>query len=226
MPDFPLVGRRREVAVLSAALRSRQSLLITGAAGIGKTRILRESLAAAKEPFIEIGQPAVLHDLLVRLAGCLDCSQAATSQLKPLVLQALRARGPCIVMEDVCRAGPRTYRFLQQVYYLPHTCLVVTARSASQIGYLRRLLWDPREEMALQPLTQPESLRLFEQARMAFGLDACDVDEFRDKALHAARGNPGQILGMCRLASQAQYRSGRHIKFAPLRIDLMTAFVR
>jgi hypothetical protein len=29
---------------------------------------------------------------------------------------------------------------------------------------------------------------------------------------------------MCRLAAQPQYRCGRYIKFAPLRIDMVTRF--
>jgi len=43
--------------------------------------------------------------------------------------------------------------------------------------------------------------------------------------LTAAHGNPGQILTMCRMASRPEYQAGRHIKFLPLRIDALTAFV-
>jgi hypothetical protein len=44
--------------------------------------------------------------------------------------------------------------------------------------------------------------------------------------LAAAQGNPGQILTMCRLAGCPEYQDGRHIKFLPLRIDALTAFVQ
>jgi hypothetical protein len=171
--------------------------------------------------------PATLHDLLVKLAKSLGCpAPGTTMHLKPLVLNALRADDRPVVLEDVGRVEPRMYRFLQELYYVPDTCLIATTRSRAQIGYLRRLLWDPREELALKPLTRQDSLRLFEQACHAFGGDAFDVAGFRPKVLEAARGNPGQILGMCRLASQPRYRSGCQIKFAPLRIDLLTAFAR
>jgi hypothetical protein len=51
-----------------------------------------------------------------------------------------------------------------------------------------------------------------------------DLDEFGNKALESAHGNPGQIIEMCRLAAQPQYQSGRYIKFAPLRIDTVMKF--
>ena len=38
------------------------------------------------------------------------------------------------------------------------------------------------------------------------------------------RGNPGQIVEMCRSATEPLYVSGRHIKFAPLRIDALIRF--
>jgi hypothetical protein len=39
------------------------------------------------------------------------------------------------------------------------------------------------------------------------------------------RGNPGQIAEMCKLVSDPKYWSGRHILFAPLRIDAYTRMV-
>ena len=67
--------------------------------------------------------------------------------------------------------------------------------------------------------------RLFEEAWRILRLDGFDRDDFRRKVIHAARGNPGQILAMCRLAGQSEYRDGGHIRFAPLRIDVLPGFV-
>jgi len=232
-PPIALVGRRNEVGALSAALRSRQSRLITGPAGIGKTRVLQECLSSSRQPFLSIPKPVVLHDILVRLAERLHCTSdrfpvlrhATTVHLKPLVLNALRATPHCVILEDVERVEPRMYRFLQELYYVPNTCLIATVRSRTRMGHLRKLLWDSREELALKPLTRMESLRLFAEACRVFRLDPFDLDDFRQKVIDAARGNPGQIVGMCRLAGQSGYRSGRHIKFGPLRIDLLSGFV-
>jgi len=46
---------------------------------------------------------------------------------------------------------------------------------------LRKLLWNPGEEIALEPLNRTEALALFETACRLFRLDTLDVDEFRSK---------------------------------------------
>jgi hypothetical protein len=228
------VGRAEFLAALVAALRSAQSRLITGPPGCGKTRLLTEALRASSTPFVLVPQPRVLHDLLLSLAVQLDCRsarypdlrRATTLHLKPLVENALRAAPRAVVVEDISEAGPRMYRFLQDVYYIPGACLIVTARSRERLGHLHKLFWDPREEIALKPLPRHEASLLFDLASRAFPLAPLDLDEFRRKVLPAAKGNPGQIVEMCRLAAQPGYQHGRHIKFLPLRIDVLSRFAR
>ena len=229
----PLVSRREELKALAAAFCGRASRLVSGPAGIGKTRLIDEALAMSRQPAVRARRPAALHDLLVQLAEGLSCpvgrfrdaAHATSSALKPAVLNALRLSPRCVVLDDVSGADPRMYRFLQQVYYLPGSCLTAGARSRESLGHLRKLLWDPREEIAMKPLKRAEAGTLFEAACAAWRLDSLEIDEFRGKVLAAAQGNPGQILAMCRLAARPEYQSGRHIKFLPLRIDVLTAFV-
>lgn len=230
----PLFGRRDEVRTLAAALRARTSCLVVGPKGIGKTRLLQESFAVAGQPYLYIEESKVLHQLLVALAERLsgpagrlgNIRNATSAALKPSVLDVLRRQPRCLVIDNVADADPRMYRFLQQVYYIPAVCLIVTAASRDGLGHLRKLLWDPRQEIALQPLTRPESLSLFDVASRMYQLQSFDLAAFRGKVLTAAQGNPGQILTMCRMASRPEYQDGRHIKFLPLRIDALTAFVQ
>jgi len=232
-PRIALVGRRNEVSALADALANRQSRLIAGPNGIGKTRLIQEALAISRQPYVSVSGPDVLHRLLVELAQGLRCRserfdelrQATTIHLKPLVLNKLSEDPCCVVIEDIEDVEPRMYRFLQKLYYVPCSCLIVTSRSPGRLGHLQKLLWDPGMQLVVPPLTHAESLELFENAGRLYELNQLDLDEFRHKVLRAARGNPGQILGMCRLAAQPQYRVGRHIKFVPLRIDVMSALV-
>ena len=231
---IPLLGRRDEVRTLADALRARKSCLITGPAGIGKTRLIQEALAVSRQPLLRVGRPGVLHGLLVELAERLSCPagrfasvrQATSAALKPCVLDALRRAPRCVILENVGAASPPMYRFLQQLYHVPGVCLIVTAASRDSLGHLRKLLWDPREEIALDPLTRAEAADLFDAAARAYLLESFDLDAFRGQVLAAAQGNPGQILTMCRMACRPEYQDGRHIKFLPLRMDALTAFVR
>ncbi|MGA2588825.1 MAG: hypothetical protein ABSH32_02815 [Bryobacteraceae bacterium] len=210
-----------------SALQARQSRLIVGVAGMGKTRLLAEAVSRCAVPYLLIRSPRVLHDLLVQLAGMLACrvTGATSMSLKPAVLESLKCEPRVILLEDVTEADPRMYRFLQAVYHSPGNCLIVTTRSRDSLGYLRRLLWDPREEIYLKPLKSAEATSVFEAAVAAYKLDSLDLDDFRRKVLRSARGNPGQILAMCRLAARPQYRQGQRIKFLPLRMDVLPAFV-
>jgi hypothetical protein len=229
----PLFGRRDEVRALTNAICARKSCLVLGPKGIGKTRLLQESLRVARQPYVSGERPEALHGLLVEVAQRLSCPagrfgsvrNATSVALKSSVLDALRRVPQCLVLENIAGSDPRMYRFLQQAYYVPGVCLIVTAASRDGLGHLRKLLWDPRGEIVLKPLHRTDALRLFDAATHAYRLESFDLDAFRRKVLTAAQGNPGQILTMCRMASRPEYQDGRHIKFLPLRIDALTAFV-
>lgn len=88
---IPLAGRREQVQELVCAIQARQSRLITGPPGIGKTRLLAEAVSACAAPYLLICHPLVLHDLLVQLAGMLACraTSGTTVSLKPAILESL-----------------------------------------------------------------------------------------------------------------------------------------
>ena len=229
----PLAGRRDEVHALVRALRARQSRLVAGPAGIGKTRLLAEAVSRYSEPYLVLRRPRTPHDLLVQLGGMLECriarfpslGRATSVALKAAVLASLAAEPRVILLEDIADCDPRMYRFLQAVYHSPGNTLIVTTRSRDSLGYLRRLLWDPREEIGLQPLKRAEAAELFAAGVAAYQLNSLDLGDFRRQALRSARGNPGQILAMCRMAARPEYRDGGRIKFLPLRMDVLPAFV-
>jgi hypothetical protein len=78
----------------------------------------------------------------------------------------------------------------------------------------------------IPPLPERDAEQLFDSAADFFKLRHLDLNDFREKALESARGDPGQIIEMCRLATQPQYQAGRYIKFSPLRIDTVVKFAR
>lgn len=228
---LPLVGRQEELRNLTAAFGERQPRLILGPPGSGKTALLTEASRLAGAPCAYVSKPAVLHELLVALAKQLRCrlkgfasvERATSLALKGAILESLRERPHIVEIDDVSMADPRMYRFLQQVRFLPGVSLAVSANSRESLGHLGKLMWDPREEIRLRPLGRSDARLLFDAAAEAYGLDSVDLDEFRRHALAAAQGNPGQIVRMCRLATRPEYRDGRHIRFAPLRMDLLIA---
>jgi energy-coupling factor transporter ATP-binding protein EcfA2 len=242
--DVPLVGLLRERLRIEEAAVRGESLLVLGPAGSGKTALVR-SIAASIEGAVYLAYRPVLHDLLASLASALILSRhprfsglvnngqppekwarAQTSvHLRGILWSGLEA-GPCLlVLDGIEDSSFQAYRFFQRVYHSPGMNMIGVSRDPVRLGELHRLFWDPRRTVQMMPLSDPEASMLFEFAADRFGLREFDLKSFRPRVLESAEGNPGQIVEMCRMARDPRYRSGRHIMFAPLRIDLMVRYL-
>jgi hypothetical protein len=223
---MPLIGRHSEIDRLRKSILQRESLLVLGPAGSGKTALVRE---VVDEDIVHLRYSSTLHDLLTDLARALFQSERPGRQtsvhLKGLLYMALETAPRVIILDGIDRASFPIYRFIQRLYFVKGMAFVATARDAICLGALGRLFWDPRATLHLEPLNHSDSMRLFDRAADQFGIRNLDVQEFREKVLESARGIPGQIVEMCRMAANPMYVSGRHIKFAPLRIDALARFL-
>lgn len=244
---FPLIGRNGECKRLSTALQKKQPLLILGPAGSGKSALIAASIASlpSHDEIIAIPYSSNPHHLLVDLSRVLlttehraflnlarpgvDTEEWLSHQtsvhLRGLLWTALEAQPRLIVLDGVSAAGFPMYRFLQRLYFIKKMGLIASARDPISLGALGRLFWDPRNTIHLQPLSELEAKQLFEMAVKHFDLHQLDIQDFRERAIDAAKGNPGQLIEMCRFASNPMYISGTHVKFAPLWIDVLMKFV-
>jgi hypothetical protein len=244
---FPLLGISRELDRLKHAFAKRESLLITGAAGAGKTALIQTAIAELPNPreIVALKYSANPHTLLVDLTRSLLIGghkemarrakpganidkwlSAQTSvHLKGLLWTCLESDPRILVLDGIEGASFPMYRFFQRLYFARGTAIIAAARDPAALGALGRLFWDPRSMVQIPPLSHSDAEQLFNLAVKKFGLEQLEVDEFREKVLESARGNPGQIIEMCRLAANPHYLNGRHIMFAPLRIDVMMRFL-
>lgn len=240
---LPLIGLLRERQTLVNAIKRRESLLVLGPGGSGKTALVQSLplLESREEGPLYISQFETSHDLLVRIARALLrsghklltrkaapgsdwerwLSSKTSVDLRGILWRSLEAEPRTIVLDGVNRAGHQTYRFLHRLYFVARMAIIATARDQLHLGELARLFWDPRKTLHVQPLSGREALELFGAAADHFGLRHLPLDEFREKVLECAEGNPGQIVEMCRLAANPQYVAGNYIKFALIRIDAL-----
>lgn len=235
---IPLVGLAREYDRILQAIHCRESLAVIGPAGSGKSRLLE--LAARETGAIRVASSPVPHRLLTAVAAALAeagdptlrsaagsepsgawLSRQTSRTLRGLLWSALERTPRSVLLEGFLGPSATTYRFFQRLIYTPGVALVVAARSTANLGAAARLFWDPRRRLELPPLSEAEARELFRRCADYFELRGLELDAFRERALASARGNPGEIVEMCRLAASPRYHSGRHIKFAPLRIDAL-----
>ena len=242
-PQLPFVGMAKEIERLSLAFATGDPLLLLGPQGSGKTRLIEEALSGNRHVLYIAWEPT-LHALLTAMARALIAARhadfisrakpgtdpeawlaAQTSiHLKGLLWTAVESSPVPMMLDGVTGAGFPTYRFLQRIYHTPGMALFAASRDAFSLGALARLFWNPAKALNIPPLHERDAEQLFEAAAGHFKLRNLDLDEFREKVLESARGNPGQIIEMCRLAAQPQYHAGRYIKFSPLRIDTVMKF--
>jgi len=243
--QLPHVGMAREKQRLSLAFATGDPLLLLGPQGSGKTRLIQESLSTHRQ-VLYIAWAPNLHALLTTMARSLIVTRHAgfisrakpgtdpeawlalqtSIHLKGLLWNALEGSPVSMVLDGISGAGFPAYRFLQRIYHTPGMALFAAARDVFGLGTLSRLFWNPTNAMNIPPLPERDAEQLFEAAADHFRLRDLDLDEFREKVLESARGNPGQIVAMCGLATQPRYHAGRYIKFSPLRIDTLMRFAR
>jgi hypothetical protein len=242
-PEVPFVGMEGEARRLRRAFATGDSILLLGPQGCGKTRLIQEALIGNRQVLYIAWEPT-LHALLTALARALIAEHHAqfvsrakvgpdpegwlavqtSIHLKGLLWTALEISPLPMILDGVTGAGFPTYRFLQRIYHTRGMALFAASRDTFSLGALARLFWNPTKTVNIPPLSQRDAEQLFEAGANYFKLRDLDLDEFGNKALESAHGNPGQIIEMCRLAAQPQYQSGRYIKFAPLRIDTVMKF--
>jgi len=242
-PTLALVGMVKEHARLDAALSKGESVLLVGPAGSGKTRLLREA-AAIRPGVLYIAWQPTLHGVLTAITRSMIAfghpvlrrraragpdpeawlAKQTSVHLKGLLWNAIEEAPLPMILDGVSGAGFPTYRFLQRIYHSRGMALFAASRDFASLGALGRLFWNPARIVTVFPLNGRDAAQLFEAAADHFGLRNLDLDDFREKVLENASGNPGQIIEMCRMAMQPQYLSGRYVKFAPLRIDAMIKF--
>jgi hypothetical protein len=240
---LPFVGMAKERRSLSLALETADPLLLLGPQGSGKTRLIEEALSSNHHVLYVAWVPS-LHALLTAMARALIAARhegfinrakpgrdpdawlavQTSIHLKGLLWTAVETSPVPMILDGIAGASFPAYRFFQRIYHAPGMALFAASRDAFCLGALARLFWNPAKALTIPPLPDREAEQLFEAAADYFKLRNLDLDEFREKVLDSGRGNPGQIIEMCRLAAQPQYQAGRYIKFAPLRIDTVMKF--
>ena len=246
-----LIGRKEELRELRAAIEKRESRLICGPLDAGKTALITKSIselpdaerrnciywtgAASGRQLLSyfVGRLFELADSFVRKRVYAD--GAAESSLNRWLHKqtSLRLRG--ILFTATAQGAYRFFldhfpppthnmaRLMKDIMYRCKTPVYLAARGFShgEIGYAWSLYWHDGLRVHLSPLTQRDARELLEICIQDFGLDALDLENFRDDILRLSGHLPGSIVRMCELAADSRYHYGDRIKTKLVHVDYL-----
>jgi hypothetical protein len=246
-----LFGREPETQRLLQALRKRESLLLCGPAGAGKTALLREAIARASGQIrmrcVWVEDVNGRKEVLRQLAGALHqyrdgvicgavgsdatdraqfqrwLSKQTSRRLGGLAAQAMRETRYWLFLDHLPPATHAVAALLGDFTQRCQTPLYLTApgHSRKEIGHAWKLFWNPERRLELGALTESAATELFHSCWQADGLEAHDLEEARIEILRASGKIPGAIRAMCALAREPRFQAGGRIKTRLLRTEYL-----
>ena len=169
MPPTPLVSRIDDLQAICAQLRDLKvrAVTITGTGGIGKTRLALEASHALRYDFedgVYFVQLAGLNDASLvadAVAQALGVKERRGQSISATVCDHLRAKQLLLVLdnfEHVLTAAPLVSELLAAC---PALTVLLTSRAALNIR--------AEQQLALEPLSEPDAVQLFIQRARAAG---------------------------------------------------------
>lgn len=246
-----LIGRKEELRKLRAAIQERKSLLIWGPAHAGKTALIktvvadltkaeqrtciywtgtasgRRLLSHLVRRLFELGDSFVRKK--VHADGATEVSlnqwlhKQSSLRLRGILFSA-SAQGDYRFFVD--HFPPPTHnmaRLMKEFMYRCQTPIYLAARGYSQleIGYAWSLYWNDGLRVHLGPLSARAARELLEIYIRSLGLDALDLEDFREDIIRWSGHLPGSIVKMCELAADARYHYGDRIKLKLVHVDYL-----
>lgn len=245
-PADLLIGREKLVGTLTDHVQNGRSVLLVGAAGMGKTAILQAVTQrflqhGASRTVLYCGEASTLKNTLRSLAeGLYDRQRVlpTTPLGQPIVSRHLLARWPIGKLSRFVLPRIRAGRCVPLLDHLAHVRgayaafldnlvedlgvpIVAAARSLAPDDTGR--LWWIGLKFAVSdvaPLTRNDARRLIEHCLDRAQINLPDRQDFANGVVQRAGGNPRIIVRLCQMAGAPQYRAHGKTDLRLLWLDL------
>lgn len=235
-------NREAETGRVLAAIKERQSLLISGPAGIGKTRLLAEVIKRLpREQSKSCIYLAAVTGLRPTLTGLLrnlyaredptlrrqmraDGFRSAdfkgwfkaqpSSHLKGTLYRAVESRSYWIFLDQVSVMTAAVAKVVKELVRMRNTPVYLAVRDLKAIdaGHLLNLYWSEKHRVCLGPLPGKAARELLDSCVAQFGLSRVNPSVFCPEVLRLSGRVPAAIVQMCALAAEPHYQSESGLK--------------
>lgn len=205
-----LIGREKECALIRELTERRNDIIIFGAAGVGKTSIIRKLIAEREsKTFLYSERGGTLKEALLGLIAFSDRSSKGSEKksilaLKKICYGILDNHAGYVVFDYVDWVEPRFYGFLTYIRDkdLP---LMIVSRGVNKknIGQLWRSLYT-FEQVEITNFDKAKTEELIRHYAARLRLKIAE-SAFRQDVFQISNGNPAIVKQLCMLAKDEKY---------------------
>lgn len=216
------VGRQQALVEVTRLLKAGPLLTLSGAGGIGKTRLALEVAGQMKEEFeegvwlVELASQTTLQGVVQSVAGTLGVKEVARQALVSTLVEYLKPKNLLLVLDNCEHLVKPCATFVTQlVQNCPHLKILVTSRQ--RLGIAGEINWK------VPALSFPDSSQLSPEK----SLSPTQLSHYEAVQLLLERANsvqPGFSLSEQNAAAVA--RLCYHLDGIPLAIELAAARLR
>jgi hypothetical protein len=235
LPDsqyLAAVDRVEEMARLQAQAQRRQSMLVFGPEGAGKTRLLL-AFAETQPLALYVAQIRSPREFLLSLVRELrrrenrelrlpaNAEALSTASLKGVVRGALAEFPFMLVIDHLAGPSRVVSGLIREFSDYGKRPIYFAARSPhmEDIGALQGMCADRSERLELKNLSPAIALEFGRREAERGGLRAANLEAALRSIVEWSGGNPGSILQMLQMAHLPGYRMGDQIKAHVLWLD-------
>jgi len=233
-----IYGRDAELEQLRKLLSRRQSFLLHGPAGAGKTLLLKtlvtefsnvlycEESSSSQVVFRKLATELLAKQSHYVLRACGTSGKAFIKEksavaTRGIVAESLREASYRIVLDHLKCPSQSFSAALKDVCSSTATPLVVVARSAhmEDLGFLLPMFSDRSDRYCLQNFDPGTAKRFAIRTAQQMKLEVINQEEAIEKIVQYSKGSPGAVRAMLAMAASPKYIAQQHIKISPLYID-------